>query len=362
MNTVLDITDLFEKIPQRVRRSTWFGSRKKYLGARNPPWSDTKENRVSPWPEYTSNLSNQRFNREHFQGVQRVGSKLVLSGGISHVDAPGTQKASQLIVVEMGSVAEKTAWSLPAYGSSYKEPDERDLVVEVRTVHQTAWHAGGIQAIDSLVAVPVYASGQDSRIEFLDLEEEARILKPLETPGQSPKAVGIAPLADWLAHRYVMVVWDDVDLRFYFADTLPLDFDEADINSDPPRISVQDLPAGFLEGLQPSRSTYQMVNLVLNKTDSHIYMIAARSSEVLTPLIPGRDSLDLYRVRFIGNDLKRPHVEFVTSKLMYCYNKQCNFSAATGIYVHDEHHMFLYAASHWLHDGNKRINFNEYAF
>jgi len=121
---VHDVPARFRAIPPKVRRSTFFGSTAKYLGAHN----------VSiPWPDYTTQTENRGFLLEHFQGVQRVGGSLILSGGTT-----GAGGSSQLVVIRMGSRGFRGPWALPAYADSehsYRHPRPNDASIEVITIH-----------------------------------------------------------------------------------------------------------------------------------------------------------------------------------------------------------------------------------
>jgi len=102
-----DVPARFEQIPPKVRSSPFFGSTKRYLGARN-------EGSIPP-PDYTSTIENELGLGEHIQGIQRIGRHLILSGGIK----TGIRR-SQLILIEMGTRPAQGPWALPDYGQLQK--------------------------------------------------------------------------------------------------------------------------------------------------------------------------------------------------------------------------------------------------
>jgi hypothetical protein len=290
--------------------------------------------------------------------VQRVGRRLVLSAGI----ARGEQK-SQLVVIDMGSRAERGPWGLPRYaadGHSYKAPAAADRVIQVTTVDHHLWHAGGIQAAEGIVGVPVYApAAQYSEVHFYD----CTCLPPLRVsvlvkPHLQAKAVG---LLRWDDQRWLAAVWDEkaphrLHLQFSRTPRLEDGFEE-------PRLVHREFePLQFRPSDSLVPGSYQSLNLVRDTLDGGLYFIASRNVEQASPFVPGDDRLDLFRVRWDPGDPAGPvRVEHVAGKQMYCYDQQCNFGGAAGIYTEDDEHLWLYAAAHYLHDGNQRANFNEFA-
>ncbi|MCH8992239.1 MAG: hypothetical protein IIA44_10885, partial [Acidobacteria bacterium] len=110
---VRDVPSQFAAIPKKVRKHSWFGSTKKYLGA--------LANDMIPDPDYTSKVTGSLGSGEHFQGIQRIGRHLIISGGIKTGD-----KRSQLIVIRMGTRLVRAPWALPQYGHNYKKPPPED--------------------------------------------------------------------------------------------------------------------------------------------------------------------------------------------------------------------------------------------
>ncbi len=121
---VRDVPSQFAALPKKVRKHPWFGRTKKYLGART--------NGMIPDPDYTSKRKNEHGKGEHFQGIQRIGWHLIISGGIK----TGT-KRSQLIVIRMGTRLVRGPWALPKYGHNYKKPPRDDCIVHVVDIDGT---------------------------------------------------------------------------------------------------------------------------------------------------------------------------------------------------------------------------------
>jgi hypothetical protein len=346
-----DVGKCYKAIPRRVRRTSFLGTKKKYLGARNTG--------LLIYPDYTTDK--QQYGgaigallggcKEHFQGVQRIGRHLIVSGGIAF-----GERRSQLIVIEMGSRDVTGPWSLPRYGH-WDDPLPEDRIVYVHDIDRTRWHAGGIQMLDRLVAVPIYGDDADSsEVRFFRIDETG---KPhavagatLEKPGMKAKAVGLARVAPT---RCLLAAWDDECIDFHVADSESVD---NGVKGYLGRVTRHEIGGPFNPA--PGAGTYQSINLVTDVSGT-VYLLATRNSALESPKVTGSDWLDLYALEWRPDTDLRPEVKLVDMKQMYCYDQQCNFGAAAGIYVYEQH-VYVYATAHWLHDGNARLNFNEYAY
>ncbi len=364
-SSINDVPGKFRKIPHRLRKSPHFGSTKKYLGARNL-LAEFGNDRVIPEPEYTSQTSNSLGLGEHFQGIQRIGQHLIVSGGIK----TGKQR-SQLIIIRMGSRSKTGPWALPKYGFSYKKPSLQDRIVDMVDVDSGRWHAGGIQACGSVLGIPIYSNddedqlpGSDVRFfDFSDPENPTRVDKitieyrdNTDTErGTKAKAVALAQLPN---NHYMTMVWDDKNFDFHYCES-----EDIKTGFHKPNRVMKDQIEDFAPGADGNtgNGTYQSVNFILD-TDGTMYFVATRNSEKGSPTVPGRDYADLYRVDWENDYKKAPKITRVDHRQFFCYNQQCNFGAGTGIYIDDADHMYLYSTPHWLHDGNKRHNFNEYSY
>jgi hypothetical protein len=346
----------FDRIPDKVRSSSLFGSTSKYLGARNT---------LIPWPRYTSQSENNFGLEEHFQGIQRLGAwdhttgrHFVLSGGIKN----GTPQKSQLIVFEMGTQPATGPWALPDYGYDYENPPAADRTVAVVDIDTTYWHAGGIQALNNLVAVPLYGDGTGSEVRYFDLQVPTA---PVELSGirlSRPHTTSNAAALTVLPNGYYMtLVWDDQNLEFHLSNSTDV---LAGFQGGFQRVAPAEVVGGFAGGGCGSSGcgTYQSINFV-NQCDGTVYLVAARNTQLASPTVTGTDYASLYRVTWPGGDYgAKPTVTWVKRRQFYCYNQQCNFGAAAGVYANDGDHLYLYGASHWLHNGNARYNYNEYSY
>lgn len=351
-NNNLDVDNVpakFREIPPKVRRSRFFGSTKKYLGARNYG--------KIPWPDYTSTDDNELGLGEHFQGIQRIGQYLIISGGIK----TGI-KRSQLIVIKMGTRPKSGPWALPKYGFSYKKPSSMDKIIKVVDLDRKKWHAGGIQAMGEVLAVPIYGGdpGSDIRyFDFSDPENGATEMADIRLTKSDMKSKAVA-LTRLPNDHYMTMVWDDEDLDFHYCNSPDI---RNGFQTAYARVNKRDVHGGFQPGGGgiSGDGTYQSVNFVRD-SDNTVYFVATRNAEKASPTFIGKDFADLYKVSWPNGYEAEPEISRVDHRQMYCYNQQCSFGAGAGIYIDDKQHLFLYGASHWLHGGNARYNFNEYSY
>jgi len=348
--TVCDVPVCFQRLEDSVREGPDSGSTDRYLSANNDP-------SLIPWPRY-SMLGDLK---EHVQGVQRYRNYLVLSAGIGE----GADKASQLIVLHMGSRTEDGAWSEP-YGNpefDYENPSPLDRVVGVVDVDRNKWHAGGIQMAGPILAVPIYGDGDRAHVRFFDFSvpetptalEEITLISPENSPS---RAVGLVRIPN---RHYLLLVWDDHNLYFYPSRTTDI-FDGFDASTYSV-VSPEEVRGGFqTEGSGPfGFSTYQNLTFVTDRSGG-VYFVATRNTQVGSPVLAGRNFATLYKVSWPGGDVeRRPEIDHQESKEIHGYNSQCDFAAGAGVHVDAHGELFLYAVPHYLQDFNRRIHFNEYA-
>jgi hypothetical protein len=104
----------------------------------------------------------------HFQGVQRAGNHLFVTGGY-----PFKKKRSDLFVFELGS---RSADPGP-FGSNLmraREPASVDRLVACCALDSEYWHAGSFAIEGSSLIVPLESSAGASVLTFVDVSDPAR--------------------------------------------------------------------------------------------------------------------------------------------------------------------------------------------
>lgn len=330
-----DVPLRFSEIPTEIAPG---GDTSRYLGARNS---------VIAWPRYTSDSSNSFGVGEHFEGVQRFGRKLLLTGAGKFF----TPSTSHLVIIEMGTRSETGAWAVPAYGHDWQSPPMEDRITSLITLDTTLWHGGGIQVNEDVLAVPLYGDASGSEIRFYRLSDPPQELTTAKITRASSEAKAVA-LTRQPDGRWVLLAWDDSSLDFFVSNTARLEdgFPTTFSSVTPAMVS-----GGFQGGgCGLPCGTYQNVNFV-KQCDGALFFIGTRNTQKGAPTVPGQDFASLYRVELTG-----PSVTFVSRREFFCHDQQCNFGAAASPFIQDSTHLVLYGASHWLHDGNSRYNFNEF--
>ena len=143
----------------------------------------------------------------HFQGVQRLGRYLLVSGSF-----PWKTPRSDLLVVRLATrSADPGPW-----GSNLNQdraPPVDDEVVRYFRIDGDYWHPGGFSLLGSLGVIPLEGSSGDSRITFVDFADpenpvrlpDRDILRPEWKAG----VCATTPLADG---RVLLAVWSDSDV------------------------------------------------------------------------------------------------------------------------------------------------------
>jgi len=344
--------DVLQKL-DAIKRSVTHARR---LGANN--------GNVIAHPEFIQYPEGNRKN--HFQGIQRHGKYLFLSAGVAprSKNSPG----SRLIVVEMGTRSPKESWSWPSYQLEdspydFRYPDPRDRIVKVVTIDVNLWHAGGLQLMGTILAVPIYgklpqAKKASSQVRFYDISaptkpKEIKALRIDNRRTRKAYAVGLSTLP---GGRKVAIVWDDKTLDFYLTTSAT--------SKTWQRIS-QVRGESIPKFPQNKHSQYQCLNLIRDTISGDLYLIGFRNSNPLSPVIEGKNYADIYRVVLDPQD---PPTDTNAGQMIQKVkglhfkgdDSYCSFNAGGGLHITPGGNIFVYGTPHWLHNDNARCNFIEF--
>jgi hypothetical protein len=331
-----DVEATFASLPGRV-------DDKSYLRAR--------EAGQIPASNYTGKLTNNFGLKNHFQGVQRIGQYLFVSGSNEK------NRLGHLVVVRMGSRPERGSWSLPKGNlvTSFLHGNPKLRVVSVpdedriEAVHVVGTgdrnHPGGFQALGNIIPLPL--SGEGSEIKFYDVSNPKNLVRKKVTIERTSgaSATAIARIPDG---RIVLAVEGGSAstpyLDFYISKTPEL---MDGFNAQLPRWTPGRVNFDGFEGLN-----------FVPQCDGKLYLVGTHNTSGQAPTIPGADWADLYRVDFEPTYARTPVLTKVANKHLYCYDDQCNFDAGGGVYVEPGNHLAIYGVYHWLKDD--QVRFNEY--
>lgn len=265
---------------------------------------------------------------KHWQGVQRVpygdGRTMVVSRG----------GAPMFAAVRFASRATDGA----AFGANriaLGAPDAADHVVAEVPEAEGFAHAGGMQALGRHVALPLENGRDASRIVVHDLADPAApaLLGTFvrDADEKEAGAVGVAKLADG---RFLAVVAhaDANALAWYITPSL------ADWSGST-RLGTMGA-AGYVGH---PHGSYQTVNLV-PQCDGALFLLALHGT---SEAFLSEDRLDAWRV---VADPGTPTLAWLTDRHLRCSetggDRQCNFTAAAGVYTDPRGALVLYATEH----------------
>jgi len=326
--------------------------------------------------------------QNHFQGIQRLQDKnyVAISGG------DWKKSKLSLFIIKMGSRPKKGPW----WSNIVTAPEypQTDLVVAAISLDDKHWHAGGMDVQGDILAVPIeyspphtikklsgveapdYGPLQSSSIMFFDLKDPEHPKKfPLEIKREETKAGAVA-LTRLQNGYFLVAAWTDSDkapekparLEFYLFEEK--EFNNEDFQKKPDWTWYRD--DEFAVGEQERNfSNFQSINFILQE-DGQLYLVGLHNSGEGKPVLPfGKDYADLYVVEIHKNalkakpvivDEKTPKITKVANLNFECKNRQCNFDAGAGVYIH-EGELFVYSVFHFRGGkGIKKgiIKFNEY--
>ena len=324
---------------------------------------------VIPHPDFLSAREGGKL-YNHLQGIQRYGKYVIISGSIS--SGSRNPQGSQLIVIQMGAKNPSMPWGYPRYQPAassydYKHPDPRDKVVAVIPLDRTLWHAGGIQMMGRILAVPLYGKMPDGRprshVRFYDFSVPTRPTEIREMRITRPKKAFAVALAGLPDKRTLAIVWDDKTLDFYYSRT------PAPRNGNRPSRCQA---SGFRSFTRRTRSSisasiwsWTLPARTFSWWDSTIQTNYLRSPQTIFDL--GKDYADVYTFPAAFDPAKpvndgTPGQKFKKVKAIYMRSNDwySSFNADGGTYITPTGDIYIYGSPHWLHADGSRYNYLEY--
>lgn len=306
-------------------------------------WDSKK---IADW-RYTNLPENRDGVLNHFQGFQRLrsGQYFALSGGDWNDDS-----GSHVFIFKMSSRPPSGLWHSNLLTGS--DPPAEDALVRLIEVDQRLWHAGGMDTLGDILAVPVEqgpksiigsvgGAGRDdppeSRIVFFDLsdpESPKRFPHSVDRPGAMATCVALTRLGNGF---FVLAVWSGNPDRIEFYVSASTRF-TGKFRTHPDQIATwkpnNQSPTQKFSG-------YQTMNFV-HEQDRRLYLIGFGT----TSLVAGEHVAQVYSVDIPGagdpippgQGLKKPiKVARVPGDQIQlkCPKSSCDFSGAAGLYISD---------------------------
>ncbi len=286
----------------------------------------------------------------HWQGIQRL-----MVGGARYLAISQSGSTKAFSVVEMGSRdasgARLRSNKLVA-NQSYPAtlPPSSDRVIRDEWLPSTLpyTHQGGMQAVGSVLAVPLEesATGDLARVLFYDLSNPAQpVLLPTSRAAMTGEA-GTASVARLADGRFLLIIGraDANNLEFYLSTTSDLrsptnDFTRLDTWNEAELRSVLSNDSEF--------ANYQNLNLVA-QCDGALFLVGTHLN-----FSTGQDWVDAHRLtaegdNFILTKVAKRHLTCSYPSPGYDSgtNRHCNLDAAGGVYVDPHGQLFVYGTEH----------------
>ena len=233
---------------------------------------------------------------------------------------------------------------------------------------RTLWHAGGIQMMGRILAVPLYGKMPDGRprshVRFYDFSVPTRPTEIREMRITRPKKAFAVALAGLPDKRTLAIVWDDKTLDFYYSRT-------PGAKKWKPAIEV---PGKRIPKFhQKDQKQYQCINLVVDSSSKDFFLVGFHNTNKLSPLSTdaifdlGKDYADVYTFPAAFDPAKpvndgTPGQKFKKVKAIYMRSNDwySSFNADGGTYITPTGDIYIYGSPHWLHADGSRYNYLEY--
>ncbi|MDR4495175.1 MAG: hypothetical protein R3B74_12270 [Nitrospirales bacterium] len=289
----------------------------------------------------------------HYQGIQRFGKFLAVSGSAS--------QAGEILIIDMST--RPTTGRFRSNRLSSDTPPANDRVVKVIEASRTLTHAGGFQVVGDILVVGM-EGGNISEVVFYNIKDPGnpqelyRIPRSGTIGGFSEKpSAGATALVKRPDGKFVLIVGrsDSNVLDVYLSQATNLltnTFQHADSWHE-----------RELQGMDREFGNYQNINLI-RQCDGQLFFVGLHKNLGVGGVIRGgEDWADLFKLELLqlgqtGNPGFVGHHTVITkvaNRHMYCQNI-CDFDAGAGVYVDTNGELFIYGVEHWRHSGVVRVN------
>ena len=271
---------------------------------------------------------------KHWEGVAR------LRGGGGKYLAVSRIGPEMFDVVELASRAEGGEAFGASRPSAKDPPPVEDKVIGKIDEDEGFDHAGGLQALGDVLAVPL-ENGTISRVVFYDVADPKapKRLTTLERPDIGE--AGSAGLVDLPDGKILLVVGRKGDQTLDVYTTTAKDFTGFHLDATW-SVKTDGVKSALPDG-DKKLGDYQNLD-VLRACDDKLYLLGTHREGVLV----GTDFVDLYALDLPAGG--QPILTKVAKRHMYCANSgedaQCNLDAAAGAYVTPSGELHVYAVEH----------------
>jgi len=306
-------------------------------------------------------LHSQEGSNNHFQGVQRVGNHLFVTGSFPH-----TRKRADLLVFRLGSRgADPGPWGSNILRDN--DPASTDCMVSYFEIDPEFWHPGGLTVIGNTAIIPLEDFGANSTVGFLDL---ANPQLPMRLAGNDilrDRKAGVCAATPLASGQVLLAVWSDSDripdvsdppyhLDLYLSNGIGIETGF--------RMAATFQPAS--SPMHPFHRQFQSLDFIWEDRDGveRLFLIGFENTEKVQPLPfkPGENRAYLFEIDLPGEwtgpmpcvhgdtvlDLPQSFARFVDSRLFEADEDWYNMDAASCAYVDSNQHLIVYSVHHFL--------------
>jgi len=329
--------------------------------------------------------------KTHYQGIQRwqapgLGTPylFVTRAGVTDSDR------ANMLIVRMGTrepAGERMRSNRLLKDKSTNEtpPPASDVVVQ--NWNFAGWHhVGGVQLAGDILAVPLEdphgcRDCETGQVVFLNVENPANSVQlsyTLNISGHKAGVVGITKLPEPDGHFLMVLAWDKNDKLEFYRSTRKSFFESGFEFRKHDEWDAGELLGAFNEWPHGSPTCYQSLSLV-NQGDGKIFMIGARNTSELTPIVNGEDRLAVFEILGYQANVMVTNVAVLQrapEKHVWCNSAgdattpppvriatldvNADFLSASGTYVSPSGELLLYAAEHWNDGVNRSVRMVEF--
>jgi hypothetical protein len=287
----------------------------------------------------------------HFQGVERLGRYLLVTGSF-----PYGRRRSDLLVVRLDSrPADPGPWGSNLLRS--RVPPATDRLVNYFRIDDDYWHPGGLDLLGNIAVIPLEQFDNTSKITFVDLSNpEAPVRRQaldIERDDAKAGACAITPLADG---RLLLAVWSDSDKT-----GAPFHLDLY-LSTDQAVDSGFELAARFVpDQMHRFHRRHQCLDFVWQRGPDreHLYLVGFENTSDAqpSPFGAGENKAYLFEVDLavLPNVTPGAVINLPASFLSFMDEHQfgtsgnwCNMDAGACAYVDSNQQLIVYSVFHFL--------------
>jgi len=331
---------------------------------------NTRGERIAVRKGFTQEFGDQRYSvlhqmqgrDNHFQGIQRIGNHLLVTGSFPH-----SKKRADLLVFRLGSRGDDPG----PWGSNIvrdNDPAPTDRLISYFEIDPELWHAGALTLSGNTAVVPLEDSGANSAITFVDL---SNLEKPARITGNDilrDRKAGVCAVTPLPSGQLLLAVWTDSD-KVTDGTVAPFHLDLY-LSAMPGVCEGFRLAAHFFPGAaNPPHAfhrKFQGLDFIWERGGAaeKLFLIGFENTEAVQPLPfkPGENRAYLFEIALPHEwldispcspadsaiELPQTFARFLDARTFEAGGDWYNMDAAACAYVDSNQHLIIYSVHHFL--------------